>query len=686
MSGRSRSGGSSAHSYRRREELKDRRRHIQTIAKKSVEEGHKAISTGDRRTLEDLLESAILPILELETEDLGRYEEIAARLGEPIDVDALRRLLREGVGALSSNEVHSAFASLETSLAIEGHIQTSAETEQRVSLIEEDLGIRYVRATSSLGGELSLHEPDDDLGAILAAGSQGAGKSTAVATIVEDRIQAGHKVIDLLDFHKGENCLYDVESKDDELRDWREKIGLPVGFEGDYEPPDVEIYVPLTQSLEGARIPVRETEDGEELVVRPFTVPASELSYRALVMVLPHTTKVHENYLHSAYQMLENSGEDWSLRDLAEAVRLDTNAEPRTADKIERSLETAQNKGFIRDKSDDHTLDWRTLMRDPETVTSFTVHMVPESLDKKMIVSYLLDKLSEVRDRLQAERRLSEYPPLTVVGREWHKVAPRNKSSQDSVKELEKYMIDTVSDLLAMVRHHRLEVVADTQRFYRQLDPDVSELFTEIFAFEGHKPDVSRIFNTRIGRTGSVVDRVSQFDTGICAHVSSDGYKLPIRVAPPRCHHLDARRDGSGIGFRARNLDDERLEPVPWSADVPNRLRFDLDRDPDPDDVEVFLSSRLKYTGDGGDRLFTSTITEVYRAYCQEEDVEPIGSTESDTHNKLHRRLKEYFDVGSEVDCMPVHPEHEQQKPAREGFKFRWGELSDRERDQVPNR
>lgn len=679
----------SSHDYREYQQLSDRRRYVQTAVSEAIERGHESASRGDLLEVATVVDDALLPLLGLEPYDTVGYEARCNELGEPFDVELVSLAAREGAEVVAVERgpeaLRDVFRSLESAAIADGYLQGTIETEQPVTGVETQLGIRHLRATSRSGGELSINEADDEIGTILFAGGKGAGKSTALGTLVEDRIASGHKVIDLLDFHKCENGTYDVESRDEELRGIRDDMDLSVGFDS-YDPPDLEILAPLTSNLERARVPFRVDEEGEEVeaVLRPFTIPASELSYAALCMVLPHITKTHMNYLSSAYQMLDSSGRDWTLEDMAETVRYSTNASETVADKIERSLRTAQSKSFIRDKNCKHRLDWREIMRDNETVTSFSVHLCSETLDKKTVLSYLIDKVADVRDDLLIEQTLSQYPTLTCVFREFHKAAPNSLSSQEPIKELERYMIDSVSDIFAMARHQSIEVVADTQQFRQQLSNDVSGLFDEIYAFQGQKPDVRKIFQTRIGSEASdVAERVSQYETGVCAHVSKDGYRLPISYAPPRFHHLDAKRDGSGLGFRARELDDEELRPAPWDADVPERLDFDLVGDEDGP-VEEFLQNKLKRTGDANDHVFTSTVTEIYLEWCNEEDVEPVGETESSTHNKLHKALKDEYDVGSEVTTQRVHPEHGQRKPARSGFGFRRENLTKAEERHIP--
>ncbi len=115
--------------------------------------------------------------------------------------------------------------------------------------------------------------------------------------------------------------------------------------------------------------------------MRPFTIPASDLTFRQLVMLLHNTTPTQENHLRSAHQKLVNSGRDWTLKDVADTVRNKTGAGDSVCDRIETALETAQGKSFIRDKECEYQLDWSDIMQNEDVITSFTVHTIREPSD-----------------------------------------------------------------------------------------------------------------------------------------------------------------------------------------------------------------------------------------------------------------------------------------------------------------
>lgn len=522
--------------------------------------------------------------------------------------------------AAASRDWKRQLATSLTALAVaRGELEATIQTEQPAFEYENRVGTRYVRATSSARGDLELIDSDDDLKATLLTGGQGAGKSTSLATLVEDRIERGHAVVDLVDFHKAENAMYDVEADPDhELQQIRERHGLEKGFDGDYEPPEMSILAPLTHHLEDSRIPIDE-ETGEP-VVEAFAIPASDLTFRQLVMLMPHSTDTQQKHVKAAHQYLEQTGKDWNLYDFAQTVRDKTNAGDKIANSIERSLKTVQQKSFIRDGETEYLLDWDDIMQRERHVAAFTVHMIRERSDKLAVLSYLIDSLYDARQKLIRRRILDEYPPLTAVMRELHTIAPRTKSEQDAEKTTEGYMIDTLSDLLALMRHVNMDILADTQKFHRQLSPRVSGLFHRVYCFSGQKPDIKQVFRTRVDDTDPVED-IAQYGDGECALVSQDGATYPIQMAPPRHHHLDATTDGDGLSYRTTALECETLEESPYSADIPPRLRFRGRFDPR---VE-FWEDHVRETGGPKDYVVKQRLTDAYNAWAKERDYQTFG-------------------------------------------------------------
>lgn len=633
-----------------------RQRQLEAERRRTIDEwarlGHERITDGDWYLVERILVEKLLPETDLSERTLRRYDVALRDTDQRWYPSAIRTLFSEhpeagspdanpGVGAGETYLQHRpdvlerAFSSVYAALAEDGEIETDATTAVPVWEYRHQVGERYYSALSAGSDEVDLIDNDDDLKATLFTGGQGSGKSTAIETVVEDRVARGHKVIDLMDFLKAENAIYDIPPQDLDLQEIRAEMGLDVGFQ-EYDPPSVNVIVPLTHELADAEVPY-DTER-EEFVVRPFTIPASDLSYRQLVMLLPHTTQTHENYLRSAHQMLTQRGGDWTLADVAETVREETNAGDTVADRIERALETAQSKSFIRDEQvpDEYALDWSALMQDTDSIETFTMFPIDERSDRLLLASYLLDRLFEARRDLLKSFSLHEFPALTVVMRELHKIVPRSKSEQDAENTIEGYMIDTMSELIALCRHADMELLCDSQKFHQQLSADVSGLFHRIFAFGGQKPDIKQVFRTRVDNTDPAA-KVARYDAGRCALVSGDGYTMPIQMAPPRCHHLDAKTDGNGLGFRTRHPSlSEKMRDAPWDASIPARLQFDeLAESP----IGRFWREYVRETGDGNDRVLKDDITEAYNKWSETADEKPRS------HDRLHTWIARNIDV-----------------------------------------
>lgn len=637
---------------RRDRQLRSTRREI---VKAAVQRGHEVIEARDREALVGVIVDRLYPALELSRATAESYHEaIDAEATLFWDWLVVAPFVRQPEQAREwpFGDLTRLFLSLHSAAVAEGHV--AGNSDRWIPAVE------YQRVVAMRGFKPTTHTPDleelIDRGAdaepkaTLMTGGQGSGKSTGSDTLVEDRLAQGNKVIDLVDFHKSENCVYDIPQQQETLRSIRQQYGLPVDFEG-RDPPRVEVLAPLTHGLEFTKVPY-DTEN-ERHIVRPLTIPASELTYRQLVMLLPHTTRTQENYLKSAHEKLSNSGKDWTLRDMAETVRWQTNAGEKVADRIELALETVQNKGFIRDSQSQWLLDWDDLMSDVSTVTAFTVHMMREKADKMVVMSYLLDCIYTQRDRLIRERRLADFPPMTLVMRELHKICPRQKSEQDAENTIEGYMIDTMSDLIALMRHVKMDIIADTQKFHQQLSPTVSGLFHRVYAYGGQKPDIKTVFRTRVDDTGPAT-AVAQYDTGMAALVSQNGYTMPLKMMPPECHHLDTTRDGDGFSARCAFLEHEELVDSPWSAEIPDRLSFDRRASAETLDTPVsrFVEDLLVKTTDEDNFVFKVDVTAVYEAWATKNGETVKG------HNAVNEDLKKVLGTwGQDSDRYLTYPD-----------------------------
>ena len=589
-----------------------------------------------------ILNEYILDELPITRWNVWVYDEQLADADDDFAYELVKPLMRHEADTdrFNGEDLERILQSLTLVAAAEGGLPRSLPENQAVVEYQHQIGIRHLSGAYSADPVLEAIENDGDNKATLFAGSTGSGKSASLRTVVEDRDANGHKIVDLVELNKAENATYDISAQN-ELRDTRAEMGFDVGF-AEYERPEIEVLIPMTTDLADSRIPC--DADSGESVVRPFTVPASELSYRQIVMLMPKTTDVWEQAILSAHQKLDNRGGDWTLEDLVDEVHRDPQTTDRVSRRIEGALRSVQNKGFIRDAKCPHTLDWREIMADSETITSFTVFQMRSKLDQLLVASYLIDSLARERFQLQVEGRLEEFPTLTAIMREMHYIAPRSKSENDSQRSVESIMIENLQEFFSMMRHRSAEILADTQQFHQQLDPGVSEKFDRFYCFGGHKPDVKQIFNTKASPDGSPEDRVARYNNGKCALVSSKvGYKMPIQFAPPRAHHLDAKTEGDGFSFRtqAEELNEEMRE-IPWDVSLPDRLGFDTDG---ADPVEQFAEVAIVVTNDHTDYAFKDELTAAYNKWAEAEGA-PVFN-----NKQFHRRLKSLLDLNDETDA-----------------------------------
>jgi hypothetical protein len=665
--------------YVTKQARQDRRSDIRQALSEAADTGHRALAAGETERAAAIAVEVLLPQVDASAATVWELDSAAADV-DGLTIDravlklGLRRVPEGGLPAASpgvdgpkwwlqlpANRQAALFRSAYAALVLEGTLDGDATTAVPAWEYDHQVGERYYSPTSSGTNDLEMIDPEGDLKATLFTGDQGSGKTTARKTVTEDRRARGHKVVDLIDNLKVENGTYDIEAQADWQVEGREQMDLATGFGDDYDPGRMEIRVPLTPELTEQSVPYH--TEREEWVVKPFVIPASELTYRQLVMVLPHVTKTHENHLQAAYQQLSQARDDYTLADIATVVREDTNAGDTVADRIERSLQTAQEKGFIQDRQvdDEYILDWHDVMADADTITAFSASTLAEKSDRLLLASYLLDSLYQARRQLIVRKQLHAYPTLTVGIGELHEIAPRSKSEQDAEATIESYMIDTLAELIALVRHADIELLCDTQKFHRQLSPEVSGLFHRVFAFGGHKPDIKKIFSTRVGSSEARqhAPKVTNYDDGRCALVSGDGFSMPIQFAPPRAHHLDAKTDGNGLGFRTRHLEDEALREAPWNATIPARLQFD---DTPDSPVIRFWEAHVEESDDPEAVLLKEDVTEAYHKWSDLQD------ETKKAHKQLHAYISKH--IGPDAGRTIRHDRGDKQRPCYKGLRL----------------
>ncbi len=232
-----------------------------------VDQGSRAVADGNWLQVGLIFRDVLVPELEITRRDYPRYNHALRNTDETWAPDALqtvskhidRYLTAAHQGNLTRKQAHrltNAFESAVSIAAVDGLIDSTLVSEVPAWEYEHQVGVRHYSPTSSADKEPQLIDPDPDaeLKATLVTGGQGSGKSTFVETLVEDRMARGHVVVDLLDFVKSENAMYDIEQRQEVLSEIREEMGLDLGFEA-HDPPSVEVYAPLTDGLASSKVP-----------------------------------------------------------------------------------------------------------------------------------------------------------------------------------------------------------------------------------------------------------------------------------------------------------------------------------------------------------------------------------------------------------------------------------------------
>jgi len=561
----------------------------------------------------------------------------------------LARLSYVGINPVLSparRDIEKAFESLVVIAEYEGYVQSEMRDMAEVRGHELPLGIIREPWERDSPEEIQIVDPAAHPPVSVNQGLPGFGKTTAGTTEVEDRYAAGKKVIDVADLNELENGLYDIPQGQDDLRDIREEMELPADFlEADeYPRPSIEVLAPLTPGLEAADVPFQ--TDTDETVVRPFTIPAADIPRKALNMMLSHLTDVQQNYLDRAYQNVSEQ-DDWSLRDLAEAV-LKTDAQEGVKRRLYNTLGTLQSLGFIRTRTCEYALDWEEIFRDAGTITVFTQSLVEDGAHKFMVLSYLIHSLYHERQEYY------NLPPLAAVFRELHHVAPNDRTARqdEREREVQRGMVAAFQELCSMHRHEDIEVLADTQQLMGQISKRAREHVERVVTFRAQMGTLKPLFKDMVGLDGDRFDYLTtiarDFEVGQAAVIGYTGtnrsLEMPIEFAPPMSHHLDATSP-YGDGWIARtkiltdhdDLPDEELRPAPWDATVPEELDLAPRSLSEDEPVATFADRCLDETD--GSKIGVGELYEAMQAFADHNDLDGVPPK-----NHFGRMLGEQLD------------------------------------------
>lgn len=490
--------------------------------------------------------------------------------------------------------VVEAFHSLESLAVARGWVSNSVTNWAPARGYALQMGTWYQPPRDDMPFDIQLVNPGDSEEVTVAMGKPGRGKGVWGHTETEDRAAAGRKIIDLVDFDECEGGTLDIPNANPILREAREDMGLPPDFteHPEYEPPNVEIMVPLTDGLADRHIPYY--GDGPtDTVVRPFTVPASRLSKRALKrFISAELTPTQVNVFESAYDEIQRSRDDWNLHELIMAVERHRglHGNQGAVDRVMRAIRRVQSKGWIRDKDDPHCIDWGRILTDTDTATVFTASLMEDTDEaaKYLFHSYVIYGFRTELKRLKAlpssERDgWKHVPKMTGLARELHKIAPNAVTAADdpTIRDIQEAMTSDFRDLTAMHRHEGVELICDTQNFIGEIKKRGRKNFNRAALFQVDFSDAKEMFQEMAGELREKYPkRVTQrFGVGECAVLGRVGtnrsFEMTVAVAPPMSHHFDPDEwvhPERGVTKDRESLkreiggDPEELEPEGWES------------------------------------------------------------------------------------------------------------------------
>lgn len=562
-------------------------------------------------------------------------------------------------------------------VSIEAAFRSLAAIAEHEELIEDELRSRVEVENFALKVGEHLQSWDMNIGdpvrgvaleteamKTLFCGGTGDGKSTALETEAEDYYQRNfregrsYKLIDLVDIDKGENWFYDIPQQQPALRRIREEMDLPADFEAaeDLEQPQVEILLPLTPGLASDRLPY--DTDAEAFTGTGFTIPASDLSKRILIpCIMSRLSDDQEQTVRQAYDDVDRRKGDWSLRDLADEIRERDELSPKHKADAVGVLRSLQDLGFIRTRSDDHTLNWRRIFRDTETITLFSQAKFDTELGKYLCIAYLIDKILDLR------REMYEMPDAVLLMRELWEVTPqRGRLSPDErAAAVQEAIANRMGKVMRKLRHFDLHLIADTQE-PGDLHKQVREMFNRYVVFQSNRDTIDDIFSwTSNDRRKSFWSTLNQKkgQAGIVGKVEPAvqerdiEFISPVAFAPPSHHHYDKDRDTNGWMTRTKYIDAEELarpidaDGADWDDQIPPHLTITTEEEHTGPSVTMrpvaaFADHCLDTVGDG-EYVYKNDVREAFNEFLRQNDRDPWDFEKQSQQVTFGDRLQDLF-------------------------------------------
>lgn len=584
--------------------------------------------------------------------------------------DALTTFLYSQPRSVAPDNVHDrrvieqSFRSLAAIAEHEGVIEDELRSRVDVEGFTVKLGEHLQDWDMNIGDPVHGVALETEALKTLVCGGTGDGKSTTLEREAEDFYQqiaregSDYKLIDLVDIDKGENWFYDIPQQQPTLRRILKEMGLPADFteDDDLAAPSVEILLPLAPGLAERQLPY-DTE-AEQFTTQPFTVPASTLPKRILVpCIMSRLSDDQEQTVRQAYDDVNRQKSDWSLKDLAEEIRSRDELSPKHKTDAIGVLRSLQDLGFIRTAECPHTLAWRDLFKNTETITIFSQALLDSELGKFICIAYLVDRILDLRQDLYS------LPDAVLLMRELWEVTPqRGRLSPDErAAAVQEALANRMGKVMRKLRHFDLHLIADTQE-PGDLHKQVREMFNRYVVFQSNRDTVDDIFSwTSNDRRGSFWGTLNQKkgQAGIIGKVEPAvqerdiEFLSPVAYAPPSHHHYDKARDTNGWRTRTSYLDHEELRRpvdvagVEWDDTVPRSLEIGEQRDEDAPDVRMqpvaaFAHECLQPSSDD-EYVFTERARDTFNAFLEHHGREPWDFSNQSKVTAFGKRLRDHY-------------------------------------------
>ncbi|MFC7227779.1 hypothetical protein N0B31_10230 [Salinirubellus salinus] len=570
----------------------------------------------------------------------NQYIRAAPERGDTIRENALENAVNSAHGYESPSRraqtvVKETAQSAHSAAIGQGIIPRTLDRSSRVMGLSVQMGLQHTSWTMDMPDPVSMFRGEKDMPFVLAVGDTSSGKSTFVARAVEDRYEAGHKVLDIHDRKKLENGVYDIAQQQQTLREVRRKLGLQPGLDeqDDEDDRELEIYVPISSNLKEKK--VLYYEDGT-CRIKPFAVDVSSLPDTLLSAFAGNLTQNQSAEWNNQLELIEG---DWTLADLVERIA-EGDADDTVKQVLITRLKTMQSNGWLRDADSDYLLDWENIFRDTDTITCFSTSLMKDDRSKYRVFLYLLSTIYSEREQKQD----GAYAPATIVMRELSHIAPsRTNRSSDPV---EQGLQDRISDKMRKVAsesgHEQMELVSDTQH-WKQVAKRVREHLNVVVMYRLDYTAAEDPFSDKLGRVKhKYIRTVTQQETGE-ATVIADNQRIqgegksyrfvqPVQMVPPACHHVD-RKAQYNTGWLCRDAyTDEYLDEIPsdWPVDVPPRLRVDapdIDEQNQHEGIVAFLRDCTSM--DDNERAPKEDMRKAYSAFAEEHGYDLHESSDS---------------------------------------------------------